>query len=190
MARSEEFAPMTERFETLFREHYAPVAQYVARRAPKTLADDVVAETFLVAWRRLDDVPSEALPWLLATARRTLSTHLRGAQRRQRLNERLALEPKILSAVDDSGVTSKLAERVSGALARLSEGDREAIQLIAWEGLTPREAAAVLGEPPATFRVRLHRAKRRLRKLLEPNPVIETKSALDVHAAVKEAASQ
>ena len=182
---------MTERrFEILFRENYTSVAQYVARRAPKILVDDVVAETFLVAWRRLDDVPREALPWLLATARRTLSTQMRGALRRQLLNERLAQQPKLLTAGDDRGGTSELAESVGGALARLSQRDREAIQLIAWEGLTPREAAAVIGERPATFRVRLHRAKRRLRKLLEPIPVVEVKSALDLHPAVKEVAPQ
>jgi RNA polymerase sigma-70 factor, ECF subfamily len=151
------------RLESLFRRHYRDVWAYVRRRAEAELVDDVVAETFLVAWRRLDDVPDDARPWLLAVARRTLSTQQRSAARRQRLGTKLE-SAQARADRDDS--ESELP--VSEALAQLSEKDREAITLIAWDGLTSREAAAVLGQSPASFRVRLHRAKRRLRQRLEP----------------------
>jgi RNA polymerase sigma-70 factor, ECF subfamily len=150
------------RLESLFHRHYRDVWAYVRRRAEPELVDDVVAETFLVAWRRLADVPDDARPWLLGVARKTLSTQRRSATRRQRLATKVESE-QARGDRDDS--ESELP--VSEALAQLSEEDREAITLIAWDGLTPREAAAVLGQSPASFRVRLHRAKRRLRQRLE-----------------------
>ena len=152
-----------EQMEELFRSHYAAAVAYVRRRAPAESVDDVVAETFLVAWRRLEDVPSESLPWLLAVARNVIATQRRGALRRGALHLRLrstAVEPVEQLAVEELGP-------VAAALASLSEKDREALTLIVWDGLQPSRAAAVLGESPGTFRVRLHRAKRRLRQLLD-----------------------
>jgi RNA polymerase sigma factor (sigma-70 family) len=150
------------RLESIFRSHYGAVLNYVHRRAAPELVDDVVAETFLVAWRRLDDVPDNARPWLLGVARKTLATQRRSATRQQRLVTKLEGERR-------RGEPDELAREVpaSEALAQLPEKDREAITLIAWDGLTPREAAAVLGQSPVSFRVRLHRAKRRLRQRLE-----------------------
>ena len=152
------------RLEELFRRHHAAVAAYARRRAPRDAADDVVATTFLVAWRRLDDVPSDSLPWLLAVARNVVATQRRGSRRRGAL--RLRLERAGAGASPPSAVEEP-AGRVAAALGRLSANDREAITLIAWDGLRPAEAATVLGQSPATFRVRLHRAKRRLRRELE-----------------------
>lgn len=116
----------------------------------------------MVAWRRLDEVPENARPWLLGVARKTLSTQRRSAARRHSLSTRLEAAE---SAVEQSDQPSEsgLAE----ALMRLSEKDREAITLVAWEELSPSEAARVAGQSPIAFRVRLHRAKRRLRERLE-----------------------
>jgi RNA polymerase sigma-70 factor (ECF subfamily) len=150
-----------ERLEALFRRHHSAVAAYARRRAPSEAVDDVVASTFLVAWRRLDEVPAGALPWLLAVARNVIATQHRGSRRRGALRTRLEGAESGASPPEDAD------DRVTAALGRLSERDREAITLIAWDGLRPAEAAAVLSQSAATFRVRLHRAKRRLRRELD-----------------------
>ena len=152
-----------EQLEDLFRHHEPAVIAYVRRRAPEDIVDDIVSETFLVAWRRLDRVPEPALPWLLGVARRVLSTHRRGDRRRRALYSRLAAtQSGSMSARSDDG-----EDRALAALATLTEKDREALMLIAWEGLTPAQAAVVLNEPAVRFRVRLHRAKRRIKAVLE-----------------------
>lgn len=152
-----------EQLEELFRSHYVAVLSYVRRRAPAESVDDVVADTFLVAWRRLEHVPADSLPWLLAVSRNVIATRRRGALRRRAL--RLRLQSTATEAVEQPSVNEP--GPVTAALAGLSEKDREALTLIAWDGLRPAQAAAVLGEPPSAFRVRLHRAKRRLRRLLD-----------------------
>jgi RNA polymerase sigma-70 factor, ECF subfamily len=151
------------RMEALFRRHYGEVVAFVRRRAAPDLVDDVVAETFLVAWRRLDKVPADARPWLLGVARKTLATQRRSGARRRSLVTRLdAAQSRAASSDQPSEVG------VTDALMQLSEKDREAITLVAWEGLSPSEAALVVGQSSVAFRVRLHRAKRRLRARLEP----------------------
>jgi DNA-directed RNA polymerase specialized sigma24 family protein len=85
-------ADRRECFERLFEEHFRTVSGYALRRAGAGEADDVVAETFLIAWRRLEDVPAEAKPWLLGVARRVLANRHRGAARRAALTERIARE--------------------------------------------------------------------------------------------------
>lgn len=171
-------APPTpiERFELIFRAHHARVLAYARRRLPEQ-ADDVVAETFLVAWRRFDELPEQPLPWLLGVARRVIATRLRGASRRQALIQRLAQDVTVGASAPDGAlapdprVPNTLAPDTDSpiwhALAALPANDREALLLIAWDGLEPREAAAVLHQSPASFRVRLHRARRRLRALLQ-----------------------
>lgn len=150
------------RMEALFRRHYGEVVAYVRRRAEPDLVDDVVAETFLVAWRRLDKVPADARPWLLGIARKTLATQRRSGARRHSLLARLEATH---SRIEQGDQPSEVG--VAGALMQLSEKDREAITLVAWEGLSPSEAALVVGQSSVAFRVRLHRAKRRLRQRLE-----------------------
>jgi RNA polymerase sigma-70 factor (ECF subfamily) len=175
MDHSRTHAP--ERLEQLFLAHEPAVVAYVRRRAPGDVVDDVVAETFLVAWRRLEDIPEEALPWLLGVARRVLSTHRRAAGRRDRVGVRLiASHPSArIEAVDPA------EDRVAAALARLSEKDREALILVAWDGLTPQQAAAALGEPAGRFRVRLHRARQRMKALLDASPPPQELSPLRSH---------
>ena len=157
-----------ERLEALFRRHHAAVARYARRRTEAGLADDVVAETFLVAWRRLDDVPDDALPWLLGVARHALAGQRRTAGRRSALVRRLAA-----AAPPPPAAGTEPEDVVTQALARLRPGDREAITLVAWDGLTPAQAAAALGLPGVAFRVRLHRAKARLRRELQHDPRVQ-----------------
>jgi RNA polymerase sigma-70 factor, ECF subfamily len=165
-----ESAKAQERFEDVFRRHHPAVVAYARRRVPSDAADDVVASTFLVAWRRVEEIPADSLPWLLAVARNVIATQRRGSRRRSAL--RLRLE----HAEAGSGSTPSADEPAAGvaaALGRLPANDREAITLIAWDGLRPAQAAAVLGQSPAAFRVRLHRAKRRLRRELERGGHVE-----------------
>lgn len=148
-----------DRFEALYAEHYGHVLGYVLRRAPAAVAADVVADVFLVAWRRLEQVPDEPLPWLLGVARRTLANERRSGRRRAALVH--ALEERRVGSCDGGEV-----ERLAAAFERIGENDRELLLLIAWEGLTAREAGVVLGVSHAACRVRLHRARRRLAREL------------------------
>jgi RNA polymerase sigma factor (sigma-70 family) len=144
------------------------VLGYALRRAdsPEDAAD-VVSETFMIAWRRLDEVPvgDEARLWLYGVARRVLANQRRGQQRRERLNARLRDEVAVVSARAEAGRPAP-DSAVMAALARLDEADRELITLVAWEGLDRDQIATMLGCSRATIRVRLHRARRRLARLL------------------------
>jgi RNA polymerase sigma-70 factor (ECF subfamily) len=147
------------RFERLYEEHASAVLRYCLRRVrTSALADDACSETFLVAWRRLDDVPPEARPWLLAVARRVVANLLRGDGRREALRARLVVAPTAWLDCSDS----REDERLEAALAALSEADREALTLVYWDGLTTAEAAKAMSTTPAAIRVRLYRARRRL----------------------------
>ena len=151
-----------QQFEALYAAHAGAVRAYAMRRGPVTDADDVVAEVFLTAWRRLHDVPVDvdSRAWLLAVARRVQANARRGSSRQQALRARLEHERPAESA------DPLLERRVIECLLGMRERDREAILLIAWEGLTNREAARVLGVRESTFAVRVHRAKRRLARVL------------------------
>jgi RNA polymerase sigma factor (sigma-70 family) len=161
MHRPAEPEDRSARFEALFRAEYPAVAGYIGRRAEPDLVDDLVDEVFLVAWRRLERVPSEPRPWLLTVARNVLGTHIRGARRSRALNVRLATE------VDRTSPAALADGETAAALAALRPKDREALLLVSWEGLSPSEAARVLGERPVSFRSRLHRARSRFRQALE-----------------------
>ena len=145
-----------ERFEALFEGYHADVAPYVRRRAPAAVVEDVVSDTFLVAWRSLDHLHGDPLPWLYGVARRVLANDVRGERRRAVLAERLARERDR----EDEGVSVGVSEPLRAALLSLGEREREAVLLIAWEGLTPAQAAGVVGCSGATFRGRLFRARR------------------------------
>ena len=150
-----------ETFEGLFRENYAAVRGYALRRAAPEAAQDVVAETFLVAWRRRDDVPDDALPWLYGVARRVLANQRRSASRAAALERRLA-GAETAANPPDPGETADDSELLRLALDRLPERSREALMLVAWHGLSAARAARAAGCSRATFAVRLHRARGRL----------------------------
>jgi RNA polymerase sigma factor (sigma-70 family) len=154
-------------FRALYVEHFSPLLGYALRRvtAPEDAAD-VVAETFLVAWRRSGEVPAgpEARLWLYGVARRVLANHSRGERRRHRLGSRL--QERLRGSVPDHAPTVVADVAVAAALARLSRTDQEVLTLSAWEGLEPREVAEVLGMSAGAVRTRLSRARERLRKEL------------------------
>lgn len=146
----------TERFDALYASHYRAVLAYALRRVAPTDADDVVAETFMVAWRRLDEVPENSLPWLIGVARNHVLHQRRAAGRRQALVEQLGFQRP--TGWNESGGSGALLK----ALSALPSKEREIVMLVCWEGLTPAEAAAVVGITQVSARVRLHRARRRL----------------------------
>jgi RNA polymerase sigma factor (sigma-70 family) len=158
----------THRFTGMYDECRQRVWAYVVSRAGRQVADEVVSETFAIAWRRLDDVPEPALPWLLGVARNVLRDNIRAEIRR----EALAAE---LKAWTEGDVADQVTGRmeVLRALAALRDDDREILILVAWHGLTPKEAARVIGCSLAAYRVRLHRARKRLKQAMEaaPEPV-------------------
>jgi RNA polymerase sigma factor (sigma-70 family) len=157
------------RFRTVFDVAYGPLCRYAQHRGlAGPDAEDLVAQTLEIAWRRLDDVPAaEPLPWLYAVAHNLWRNRTRRDRRRRELLARFptttkaaspgALEPGILRA----------------ALAELSDRDQEVLRLVAWDGLTPAELAVVLGFSPAAARTRLHRARSRLAAQLGLDPNLE-----------------
>jgi len=143
--------------EALFRSHAADVLAYALRRTDAASAEDVVSEVFLVAGRRLDTIPEQhALLWLYGVARRVLANQRRGERRRVALTSALGRLQR--DSVDEPGRGAGLLE----ALAALRPADREALMLVAWEGLDAGHAAVVLGCSAEAMYVRLHRARARL----------------------------
>jgi len=157
-----------KRFTLVYQQHYDSLARYASRRVPPDDVADVVATTFLTAWRRFDQLPDEPLPWLYGTARRVIANDRRSRARWEALIARSA-EQAVLAGPDP-------AERVVGvlqvadALTLLSAADRELILLTEWEQLTVTEAAAAVGCSATAARVRLHRARRRLARHLSEAP--------------------
>ena len=173
-------------FEDLFRDHVQAIFRYaLARSDDHDTAHDVVAETFLVAWRRLPDVPADPRAWLFGVARRVLQTQVRAAYRRRALYEKAALQPGYGdgSDLDPSKLTAeKFAVRA--AFAQLSARDQETLSLVAWDGLSNVEAAKVLGLSHQGFRVRLHRARNRFAAHASAEG-LASPSAPDSHRAVQ-----
>ena len=159
-----------QRFEAAYRELYAPICGYALRRVSEPEdAAEVISETFATLWRRFDRAPQgeELRPWLFGVARRLIANQRRGQHRRSALSERLAanLDPAATAHTDET------PSELSRAFASLSDSDRELLSLVAWEGLTREELAVALGTNRAAVRLRLHRARRRLRDALPPTQV-------------------
>jgi len=162
-------ADRREAFEQLFNAHYWAVRAYVLRRAPAASVEDVVADTFLVAWRRLDSLNEDPLPWLFGVARRVLANQLRAERRRGALTTRLV---SLLPArPPDWDPPAAMRHELAVAMVRLSPPEREALLLVAWEGLEPARAARAVGCSPAAFRGRLHRARRHVTAALADTPI-------------------
>ncbi len=152
-------------FVALFDAHYGKILAYATRRAGPDVAKDVVADTFVTAWLKLEDLRGDPLVWLYGLARGSLANHRRRLLRAQHLFERA----QRLSAPHDEGdPADDVAWRDSFAAAfgQLADSDREVLRLIAWEGLDTDAAAVVLGCSAGAFKVRLYRARRRLRRYL------------------------
>lgn len=157
-------------FRETFEAHYDALLAYALRRTPnREDAEEIVASTFAVAWRRIDKLPPDpfTLTWLYRVAWRTLANQRRGDSRRANLVGRL-------SSLRDAGVDASAHDsdpdgggRLQVALARLRPRDQEVLRLVAWEELAYVEAARVLGCSPNAFAIRLHRARSALRHELE-----------------------
>jgi RNA polymerase sigma-70 factor (ECF subfamily) len=154
------------RFTHLYEQHYWSVLRFLLRRlGEEPRSRDLTAEVFVVAWRRLDELPDPVLPWLYGVARRVLANEYRSQGRQDRLHERLAG----LAVQEDEDLS---AERiwVVEALHRLSDADQEVLRLSAWEDLSGADIAAVLNCSNNAAAVRLHRARQRLRALMSQDP--------------------
>ena len=153
-------------FTQLWVEHMAAVRSFAWRRCPSEMVDDVVNETFVVAWRNLGVVPEQARPWLLGCARRVIHTRLRTRDRYLTLQRRAGDEAGVQAfvGVDDQVIDRELMVR---AWAGLGPDDREALALTCWDGMDAAQAAQTLGCTPLAFRARLSRARRRLIALLD-----------------------
>lgn len=155
-----------DRFRRIYQGHHPAVLAYCRRRAPREDAFDACADTFVVAWRRMEEVPDgeDALPWLYGVARRVLANRRRGIRRLGRFLEQLdgmrevggPLRPEV------QVIRHEEERRVLAGLSRLRPGDREVLRLAAWEGLSNREIATVLRCSSGAADKRLQRARRRL----------------------------
>jgi RNA polymerase sigma-70 factor (ECF subfamily) len=160
-------------FEQIAAEVAEPVRRYALRRSDPDTADDVLADTLLVVWRRLDDVPADGrLPWCYAVAAKSLANLNRSARRQRNLAERIVQLDPPRDVTDSIELPDPDVHR---ALARLRPDDRELLRLWAWEDLSPSEIAVVLGTSANAVRIRLHRARRRLaselgREMSSPQP--------------------
>ncbi|GAA4100068.1 RNA polymerase sigma factor [Nonomuraea soli] len=159
--------PRTQRFAHLYQQTYTALLRFVERRVHPSHAEDIVADVFLVAWRRLDDIPpapDEARAWLYGVANRTLRNGQRADQRRHALTIRIA-DHQLTGAAAHELDPDLVARRLDlvQAWRTISPRHQEALALAVWDGLTAPQAARVLGISPVAFRLRLTRARRALR---------------------------
>lgn len=153
-----------DRFEEVAPTLIEPVRRFLARRTDAATAEDVLAETLLVCWRRAAELPDEPLPWVYAVARNCLLNAERSVRRQERVAARLAAEPAPADPPDDPALHE--------ALAALRPEESELLRLWAWEQLTPAEIAVVLGISPNAASTRLLRAKKKLSDLLRKNAAV------------------
>jgi RNA polymerase sigma-70 factor (ECF subfamily) len=163
------------RFTELFTETYAAVTRFIERRVHPSHAEDLAAEVYLVAWRRLDDVPTDlpdARAWLFGVARMTILAGLRGEQRRVALAVRVLANERVAAHRTEALDADLVARRLDLAQAwtRLSAAHQEALALTVWDGLDAPRAARVLGISPVAYRLRLSRARKALRAHAEALP--------------------
>lgn len=162
------------RFESCFREHHARLLAFTMRRVlGREAAEDVVADTFAVAWRRRDCIPDSPLPWLYAIATNVIAAQYRSTRRRHDLGARLVDEARSEVSGVDPAESLALRDAFATAFAQLEEHEREVLRLVAWDGLDLREAVQVLGCSQGAFRVRLHRARRKLARRLDAEKPID-----------------
>jgi len=161
-----------ERFAVLFDRHAPHIHRYLARRAGRQVADDLVAETFLTAFAKRDRYDlgySDARPWLYGIATNLVGQHHRDEARQYRIMQRAVAEPEVPDHADRvaAGVTAQATHALlEAALAALPAGDRDVLLLIAWEQLTYQEVSRALAIPAGTVRSRLHRARTKVRQVL------------------------
>jgi RNA polymerase sigma factor (sigma-70 family) len=161
-----------EHFTVLFRRHAPHIQRYVVRRLGPDAADDIVAETFLLAFRQrnsYDPARSDARPWLYGIATNLIGRHRRAEIRLYRALARTGADPvtePFTDRVDDRVSADHTSRQLATALARLSADQRDTILLAAWSDLSYSEIAVALGVPTGTVRSRLSRARSKLRRTL------------------------
>jgi RNA polymerase sigma-70 factor (ECF subfamily) len=154
-------------FRCLYEASFDAVWSYAVSRVGRQSAEDLVSETFTIAWRRRDSLPPDPLPWLIRVARNLALELYRDVARRRSLETELQEGSTVGDRVESDIAEGVVARHQAlSALARLSQKDRELLMLVAWHGLSPRQAAQALGCSRATFFVRLHRARARLEHTL------------------------
>ena len=155
-------------FRLLYERNHAPIAAYVRRRVRRVDGsdEDIVAEVFVVAWRRFLEVPEQTkeLPWLYGVARNLVANHFRSVQRSSALTDRLVLEERVAGEV--ATLSSDLEIRVQRAVAQLTDLDREIFRLIHWEGLSQEEVGLSVGLTAKAVERRVARARTRVRNYL------------------------
>lgn len=164
------------RFEAVYAADHARILGYLLRRTGNAHdAADVLAETFLIAWRRLDDVPpgDDARLWLYGVARRSLANHHRGERRRSALTDELGARLRVDLAAHRPPEHPADTAAIAAAFRSLPDGDRELLSLVGWEGLDHAQLATVLGCSRNAVRIRLHRARRRFARELARREVSE-----------------
>ena len=159
-----------QRLRDAFESNATRVLAYALRHAEPGSAHDVVSEVFLTAWRRIGDMPYEPLPWLLVIARNTIRNSTRGSIRRGRLADRMASLDVAAASAPGADETVLERQTVIAALAGLSDHEREALLLTAWDGLSPAQASIVADCSPHAFETRRRRARARLRRELHEEP--------------------
>ena len=161
-----------ELFALLFQRHATGIGRYAARRLGPGPAEDVVAETFLIAFRqrgRYDPARHDARPWLYGIAGNLIRRHHRDEVRQLRALARTGVDPAVESFTDqaDARLAASAASRtVAAAIAELDADQRDVLLLITWAGLTYDQGAEALGIPEGTARSRMNRARTRLRAAL------------------------
>jgi RNA polymerase sigma-70 factor (ECF subfamily) len=165
-------AERRRRFEDLARGLVEPLRRFLVRRTDPATADDVLADTLLVCWRRYDDLPAEPLPWAYGVARNCLANAERGERRQRRLAVRVASvsRPDVVPDPADALGNQAGDEAVTAALAELRPAEAELLRLWAWEQLGPGEIGVVLGITPNAASIRLHRAREKLADRLRKIP--------------------
>jgi RNA polymerase sigma factor (sigma-70 family) len=165
-------------FRQVYAEHAPAIHAYFARRVAPAFVEDLAADTFMIAWRKLPDDVDEPLAWLYAVAHREVLAHRRRDSGRARLVERLkALTPRHEGVAPPPLVEPPFAPPLAQAFTRLTDFEKEALLLVAWEGLDHAQAGRVVGCSAATFTVRLSRARAKLRAALEPSAVAQKGTA-------------
>jgi RNA polymerase sigma factor (sigma-70 family) len=151
-------------FELLFRAHYRSVENFVTSRYGSADTEAVMSRTFEVAWRRLEDIPSDATRgWLISVARNCARNEMRGSRRRREQLDDIATVVLQGPQTAPNPISASTLEAFRYALSRLSPADREVLMLADWDGLAGNDLAAALGVSKSTAAVRLHRARTRLR---------------------------
>ncbi len=156
------------RFTRLYEAHHATVLAYCGRRVNRAEAEDVTNEVFVVLWRRIEELDAGTLlPWLYGVAYRALANRRRSTRRRDGLVTRLrGVRPQTAEAVEDIVVRREQDRIVIDAVSRLSPADQEVLRLAAWEELSAPAIAEVMGCSVAAAEQRVHRAKKRLGRVM------------------------